>query len=158
MSRQSPVSQIMTTDVLTFSPDDNVEQAMRTLMDRDVDGAPVVDADGKVVGILSTSDLIVSETRLHFPTMIEFLGATLELPSRKKAFDEDLRKTLGGTVGEVMGADPVTIGVDDTVEAAATLLHQHDVSRLPVVGDQGLVGIVSRKDIIREILRDDVED
>ena len=157
MSRQSPVTSIMTTDVLTFSPDDNVGDAMRTLVDRDIDGAPVVDGSGRVVGILSTSDLIVQESRLHYPTMIEFLGATLELPSSKKAFDEDIRKALGATVGEVMGTDPVTIGVDETVEAAATLLHQHDVSRLPVVGDEGLVGIVSRVDIIREILRDDVE-
>lgn len=157
MSRQSPVTSIMTTDVLTFAPDDNVGDAMRTLVERDIDGAPVVDGDGRVVGILSTSDLIVQESRLHYPTMIEFLGATLELPSSKKAFDEDIRKALGATVGEVMGTDPVTIGADETVEAAATLLHEHDVSRLPVVGDQGLVGIVSRVDIIREILRDDVE-
>ena len=49
----------------------------------------------------------------------------------------------------------VTIGADDTIEEAATLLHQHDVSRIPVVADTGLVGIVSRVDILRGMLRDD---
>ena len=157
MSRQSPVSEVMTTDVLTFGPDDNVAEAMQILVERGIDGAPVVDADGAVVGMLSTADLIVQESRLHFPTVISLLGATLELPSAKRHFDDDLRRVLGSTVREVMQADPITIGVDDTVEEAATLLHDHDVSRLPVVGDGGLVGIVGRVDILRGILRDDAE-
>ncbi|CAN5765726.1 hypothetical protein BH10ACT1_BH10ACT1_08790 [soil metagenome] len=155
MSRQSPVSEVMTVEVLTFSPDDLVGDAMQVLVDRGIDGAPVVNAGGEVVGMLSTGDLIVQESRLHFPTVISLLGATLELPSSKKHFDDDLRRTLASTVGEVMQADPVTIGADDTVEEAATLLHEHDISRLPVVGDTGLVGIVSRVDILRSIIRDD---
>ncbi|MCU1499789.1 MAG: hypothetical protein JWM47_3742 [Acidimicrobiales bacterium] len=155
MSRQSPVSDIMTTEILTFSPEELVADAMAVLVDRGIDGAPVVNDDGEVVGMLSTGDLIVGESRLHFPTVISLLGATLELPSSKRHFDDDLRRTLASTVGEVMQADPVTVGGDDTVEDAATLLHQHDISRLPVVDDSGLVGIVSRADILRSILRDD---
>ncbi len=155
MSRQSPVSDVMTTEVLSFSPDDNVGEAMQTLVDRGIDGAPVVTAAGEVVGMLSTGDLIVQESRLHFPTVISILGATLELPSSKHRFDDDLRQTLANTVGELMHADPITIGADDTVEEAATLLHKHDISRLPVIGDTGLVGIVSRVDILRAIIRDD---
>ncbi len=155
MSRTSPVSSVMTTDVLTFAPTEPVSEAMATLVGRGIDAAPVVDADGAVVGMLSTGDLIVQETALHVPTIISLFGATLELPSSKRHFEEDLRKALGGTVAEVMTPDPITIAVDDTVEEAATLLHQHEVSRLPVIGDAGLVGIVSRVDILRGILRDD---
>ncbi len=158
MSRTSPVSEVMTTDVLTFAPGDAVAEAMATLVERGIDGAPVVDENGQVVGMLSTGDLIVQESRLHFPTVISLLGATLELPSAKRHFDEDLRKTLGGTVAEVMQPEPITIAVDDNVEEAATLMHDHDVSRLPVIGDRGLVGIVSRVDILRGILRDDAAD
>lgn len=154
MSRKTPVSEVMTTEVLTFGPDDNVGDAMRTLVDRGIDGAPVVD-DGSVVGMLSTGDLIVQESRLHFPTVISVLGATLELPSAQRHFDDDLRRALGSTVAEVMHRDPVTVGSDDTVEEAATLMHDHDVSRLPVVGDAGLVGIVARVDILRAIIQDD---
>ena len=152
MSRQSPVSAVMTTDVLTFAPDDNVEAAMHTLVERGIDGAPVVDADGVVVGMLTTGDLIVQEAAVHFPTMISILGATLELPSAKRHLDEDLRKALGATVAEVMQAEPITIDADDTIEEAATLMHDHDVSRLPVIGASGLVGIVARVDILRAII------
>lgn len=154
MPRNSPVSVVMTTEVLTFSPEDNVGDAMRTLVERRIDGAPVVDADGAVVGVISTGDLIVSESRLHFPTIIELFGATLELPSSKRRFEEDLRRTLGSTVADVMTREPITVDADDTVEAAATLMHEHDIARLPVIGPEGLVGIVSRVDILREILRD----
>ena len=154
MSRQSPVSDVMTKEVLTFAPDHPVLDAMRTMLDRGIDGAPVVDASGTVVGVLSTGDLIVPESKLHFPLFIELLGATLELPSSKRHFDEDLRRTLGSTVADLMQADPVTIEPDETIEAAATLMHEQHVSRLPVVGNDGLVGLISRVDILRIVLRE----
>ena len=152
MSRQSPVSDVMTTEVLTFAPEDKVADAMRTMVDAGIDGAPVVDHRGAVVGMLSTGDLIVPESKLHFPLVIELLGATLELPGSKRHFDDDLRRTLGSTVADLMQADPVTIEADETIEAAATLLHEHQVSRMPVVGPSGLVGLVSRVDILRAVL------
>src|SRR4051812_31086786 len=158
MSRQSPVSEVMTTDVLTFAPEDNVGEAMQTMVDRGIDGAPVVDGQGIVVGMLSTGDLIVQEASLHFPTVISLLGATLELPSAKRHFDEDLRRALGSSVGEVMSQDPITIGEADTLERAATLMHKQDVSRLPVVRDGRLVGIIGRTDILRAVMADPDDD
>lgn len=153
MSRNTHVSEVMTTDVLAFDPGDNVQTAMQTMVDRSIDGAPVVEAGGRVVGILSTSDLIVQESQLHFPTVISLLGATLELPSSKHRFDVDIEKALGSTVGEVMHDKPHTVGPDDTLERAATLMHDHNVSRLPVVDAGGtLVGIIAPRDILRDLI------
>jgi CBS domain-containing protein len=154
MPRDTPVAQYMTTEVLSFTPSDNVQEAMQAMVDRGVDGAPVVDESGVVVGMLTTGDLIVQESQLHFPTVISFLGATLERPSAKKHFDEDIRRALGATVGEVMSEDPRTIAEDETLEAAATVMHDHDVSRLPVVRGGMLVGIIARSDIVRAIVTD----
>jgi CBS domain-containing protein len=154
MPRDTPVAQHMTTDVLSFSPDDNVQEAMQAMVDRGIDGAPVVDGSGAVVGMLTTGDLIVQETQLHFPTVLSFLGATLERPSEKRQFDEDIRRALGATVGEVMTPAPHTIREDETLEAAATLMHHHDVSRLPVVRGGLLVGIIARSDIVRAIVKE----
>jgi CBS domain-containing protein len=155
MLRDVPVREVMSTDVLTFAPDDNVRDAMRALLRRDVDGAPVVDAGGLVVGLLSTSDLIVEEARVHLPTVITLLGAYLELPSSQKRFDADMAKALGSTVGEVMTAGITTIGPDDTVEQAATLLHEEGADRLAVIDEDGhLVGLVARGDIVRAIVRE----
>ena len=154
MLRELPVRELMTTEVLTFSPADDVRDAMRALLRRDVDGAPVID-DGVVVGMLSTSDLIVEEARLHLPTVITLLGAYLELPSSKKRFDAEMEKALGSTVGEVMTSGARTLGPDATVEEAATMMHEEGVDRIVVVDDSGsLIGLIARGDIVREIVRE----
>lgn len=155
MPRNVPVKQVMTTEVLSFSPDEDVKEAMRQLVEWDVDAGPVVDADGKVVGMLSTTDLIVQESNLHLPTVITILGATIEWPSSKRRFDEDVEKALGSTVGEVMHDKPVTCSPDDTIETAASLMHEHNLSRLPVVDDGALVGLIARGDILRAIVEAD---
>jgi CBS domain-containing protein len=141
----------MTIEVLTVDPESTVEEAMRSLVERDVDAAPVVDRDGRLVGLLSSGDLIVQETQLHVPTVISLLGATIPLPGQHH-FEEDLRRALGASVKEVMSTDVVVCGPDDSIEQAATLMHDNHVSRLPVLEGGVLVGIVGRGDILRAIL------
>lgn len=152
MPRSMLVRQVMTTDVLTFSPDDGVQDATRRLIERGVDGAPVVDDEGRLVGMLSSGDLLVQETKLHYPTVISLFGAYLELPSSHRRFEEDLRRAVGATVGDVMHDEPVSCAEDDTLERAATLMHDYEVSRLPVVSDGKVVGIVARGDILKAVM------
>jgi CBS domain-containing protein len=153
MPRNTLVRQVMTTDVLTFRPTDTVETAARALSERRLGGAPVVDDDGMVVGLLEDDDLIVQDTRLHFPTVISVFGAYLELPSSLHRFEADLRKAVGATVSDVMDADAPTCSPDDTLETVATGLHERNASRMAVVDDDGrLVGIVSRGDLVRAIV------
>ncbi len=152
MPRSMLVRQVMTTDVLTFSPDEKVQDATRRLIERGVDGGPVVDDEGRLVGMLSSGDLLVQETKLHYPTVISLFGAYLELPSSHRRFEEDLRRAVGATVGDVMHDEPVSCAEDDTLERAATLMHDSEVSRLPVVSDGKVVGIVARGDILRAVM------
>ena len=87
--------------------------------------------------------------------MIALLGAYIELPSSKKQFDRDVEKALGSTVGEVMGDAAPTLSPDDTVEQAATIMHEQGADRLPVIDESGsLVGIVARGDIVRAIVNE----
>lgn len=152
MIQDQPVRDVMTTDVVTFKPDTPIDEAMRSMVEAGVDGAPVVDASGAVVGVLSTDDLIVQDTRLHGPTVISILGAYIELPKWRKDFEEEFHKAAGSTVGEVMEDDPVTVTSGDTIETAATLMHDRDVSRLPVVDGGRLVGVIARGDVLRAIV------
>lgn len=154
MPRDVPVADVMNTEVIAFAPDELVQAAAERMVETGVDAGPVVDDAGKVVGMLSTTDLIVRESRMHIPTVISILGATLELPSQKRKFDEEVEKALGSTVAEVMSDAALVVRPDDTVETAATLMHDHDVSRLAVVDDHGmLVGIIARGDILRAIVQ-----
>jgi CBS domain-containing protein len=152
MARTTPVRDVMTTDVLTFRPDEPIQEATERLVDRDVDGAPVVDDDGRVIGMLTTDDLLVQETRLHYPTVISLFGAYLELPSSHRRFEEDLRRAVAATVRDVMHPHPVSCGPDDTIERVATVMHEERLDRVPVVERGRLVGIVARGDILRSIL------
>jgi CBS domain-containing protein len=153
MPRTTLVRQVMTTDVLTFRPTDTIETAARALAERRLGGAPVVDDDGRLVGLLEDDDLIVQDSRLHVPTVISLFGGYLELPSALAHFERDLRKAVAATVADVMDADAPTCGPDDTLETVATTLHEQSRSRLPVVDDGGrLLGIVSRGDLVRDIV------
>ncbi len=154
MPRATPVRQVMTTDVVTLRPYDSVETAARTLASSGVGGAPVVDDEGRVVGLLEDDDLIVEEARLHVPTVISVLGGYLELPSSQHRFEAELRKAFGATVEEVMKADAPTCTEDDTLEEVATVMHDRGVARLPVVRDGRLVGIVSRGDLVKAMVRE----
>jgi len=151
--RNTLVREVMTTDVLAFRPEDKVQGAAEAMEKRSIGGAPVVDGDGRVVGMLRDDDLIVSDVRLHMPTVISVLGAYLELPSSADRLDKEIRKAVGSTVGEVMTPKPETCGEDDTLEQVATVLHERKLSRLPVVRDGKLVGIVSRGDILKAIVQ-----
>ena len=153
MPRNTLVRQVMTTDVLSFRPADTVESAARALSERRLGGAPVVDDDRVVVGLLEDDDLIVQDTRLHFPTVISVFGAYLELPSALHRFESDLRKAVGATVADVMDVDAPVCREDDTLETIATSLHERNASRMAVVDDDGrLVGVVSRGDLVRAIV------
>jgi CBS domain-containing protein len=153
MPRNTLVRQVMTTDVVSFRPDDSIGDATERMLAREIDGGPVVAADGQVVGILTQGDLMVQEKRLHYPTVISLFGAYLELPSSHRNFEEELRKAVGATVEEVMQDEPVTCSPDDTLESVATVMHDRNVSRVPVVDDGGrLVGIIARGDILKAVM------
>jgi CBS domain-containing protein len=146
------VRDVMTTEVLTFWPGEPVQDAYERLVGHGVDGGPVLDDDGNLVGMLSTDDLLVQETRLHYPTVISLFGGYIELPSSHRKFEEDLRRAVAANVGDVMSDEPVTCAEEDTIERAATLLHEHHVSRLPVLRNGKLVGIIARGDVLRAVM------
>jgi len=153
MLRDLPVRDLMITDVLSFTGDQNVQEAMRALVENDVDAGPVIDGDGKVIGMFSTGDVIAEEARLHFPTIVNFLGVNVALPWHDKALDRSVAQALGEFVSEVMSTDTVTIGPAKTIEDAATLMFDRKVSRLPVVDTTGrLVGLLARGDIVRAMV------
>lgn len=149
MSRERPVREIMTTEVVSVSPDTPLEETLRLLSRHHISGVPVVDGEGRLAGLLDDSDLLVGESRLHGPTAVELLGAWIPIPGERRRYEEEVRRALAYTAGEAMDADPVTVGPDATVEDVATLIvHQH-LSRVPVVGeDDKLVGIVTRGDLV----------
>ena len=153
MPDTTPVREVMTRDVVTLRPDQAVQDAADVLAGKQIGAAPVVDADGKLVGLLRDEDLIVSEARLHVPTVISFLGADLVMPSSLHRFEHELKKAAGATVGDVMITDFHVAKSDDTLDGVAAEMHDRDVTHVPVVDGGKLVGIVARGDLVRFLSR-----
>ena len=146
----------MNPNVVVLAEADSVEDAVATLSANDVSGAPVVDDDGRLTGLLDDDDLLLSSSRVHAPSAIEILGAYIPLPGTLQRFEDELRHALGQTVADLMDADPPTLRPHDTAEDAATLMLSHDVSRVPVIDDdRRVVGLVSRHDLVVAMGRDD---
>src|SRR5207237_8159528 len=100
------VREVMSTPVSTLRPDDKVEQAADVLAAKDVGSLPVVDDDGKLLGILRDDDLIASESRAHVPTFINFLGLRTASPGEIKHLERVPRKVAGATTRGLAPRDP----------------------------------------------------
>ena len=154
MPSTTPVRDVMTRDVATLRPDQSIAEAADALADGRYGAMPVVDGDGRFLGLLRDEDLIASEARVHVPTYLMLLGTSVPLPGSMKRFEHDLHKVAGATVGEVMDEHPRTVAPDATLEDVATLMHDTEVTHVPVIDDdRRVVGLVARADLVRFIAR-----
>jgi len=143
------VADVMSRDVITVQPQTPLNQAIQILAERRITGLPVVDDTGKLVGVISETDLMWQETGVTPPAYIMFLDSVIYLQN-PTTYERDLHKALGQTVGEVMTTDAITIKPEKPLPQAAKLMHEKHIRRLPVVDDTGKVmGILTRGDIIR---------
>ena len=144
------VREIMDSDPVTVSPDASVEEVVRALRDNELPGVPVVDGDGRCVGIVTEADLVLPDEDgdLHIPHYINLFGGTVFLEPLGR-FEERLRKAFASTAEDMMTADPDTVAPDTDVKEAARLIHESGHNRLPVVDEDGrLVGVVTRLDVL----------
>lgn len=142
------IENIMTTEVITVTVDESVEQCARLLQEHNISGLPVLDAAGKVAGIVTEGDLIRRASRIKAPGYLEILGGLIYLGSPKK-FVEELQRAMSLEAGQLMSKNVISVKPEDNVEKAATLMVENNISRLPVIDEGGkLVGIVSRRDIM----------
>jgi CBS domain-containing protein len=145
------VSELMTRTVVTAYENTPVAEIARLMLAHDVSGIPVISHDGRLVGIVTEGDLVVQNANVHFPTFLEILDVRIPLSSNHQ-FEEELRRALGTTAADTMTSEVLTVGPDDEISEAATLMADKRVNPVPVLDGERLVGIVSRSDIIRHIL------
>jgi len=143
------VADIMERKVVSTTPDATVHELVLLLRDKDLGGVPVVDGDGRLVGIVTEGDLVIEDADVRLPHYFELFGNLVYLGSQKK-FEERLKKMVGNAVADVMTTEVFTVGPGDPAPRAANIMVDKKVNRVPVVDDDGrLVGIVARHDIIR---------
>ena len=121
------VRDYMTRRVVTLAPETEVLKALMVLADNDISGAPVLNAGGKVVGMLTEKDCL------------------------KSALEATYHSEFGGLVSDYMNADVASVEPDDGVVKVAERFVAHSYHRYPVLEDGVLVGIISRRDVIQAL-------
>jgi CBS domain-containing protein len=141
--------QIMTRQVITVGPDTTIVEAAATMLQNHISGLPVLDASGKLVGIVSEGDFIrraeIGTQRKHGRWLTFLLG-----PGSAAG---DFVREQGRKVGEVMTKEPFTVTEDTSLEDIVDLMEKNNVKRLPVTRGDRIVGIVSRSNLLQAVAR-----
>ena len=142
---------IMTREVITISPDTEIAQAAKLLLTNRINGVPVIDDTGKLVGILCQSDLIIQQKNIPIPSLFTLLDGFISLTSSKK-LDKEVEKIAATKVADAMTANPITVNSDTGIEDVATLMVEKSYHTLPVVEAGNLVGIVGKEDVLKTLI------
>jgi CBS-domain-containing membrane protein len=148
---------IMDTDVPGLGTEDDAQRAIELLAEREIGALPVVNSEDRVIGIVSESDLVISEEEadLHLPHFVELLGGVI-YTERFKGFEERLNKALATNVRDLMTEDPVVVRTDEPAEKVARKIAESHHNHLPVVDSDGkLAGMVTRADALAALLEEE---
>lgn len=148
------VGEVMTSEVVLARPDTSFEELARMLSTHRISGPPVVDADDKVLGVVSRTDLARRQGCLgRHESGRHRMARTLRRPA-------DTHPVAGSALaaGELMTSPAVTVHPEQRVVDAARIMERRHVDRLPVVDEEDrLIGITTRRDLLRVFLRTDAE-
>jgi CBS domain-containing protein len=138
---------VMTSPVISVEPDVAVLQAVRIMLQRRVSGLPVIDREGRLVGVVTEGDFLrraETGTQRRRPRWLEFLAG----PGR---LAQDYARSHARRVGEVMTPDPITVDEDAALDDIVRLMEKRQIKRLPVVRGNNVVGIVSRANLLHAL-------
>jgi CBS domain-containing protein len=142
------VRDVMTTNVVSVAAQATILEAARTMLRNRISGLPVVDADGRLVGMVTEGDFLRRSeigTERRRPKWLEFVLG----PGR---IAEDYVRAAGRKVEDVMTRDPVAVREDDDLETVVELMERRRVKRFPVLRDDKIVGIVSRANLMHALV------
>ncbi|HUZ77883.1 MAG TPA: CBS domain-containing protein [Chloroflexota bacterium] len=148
------VGEVMSRPAIVVPLDAPVQHVARQMVGSQAPAVAVIDAQGALRGIVSESDLIVRNAKLHFPTYLGILESLIPIGGDRD-LDDELRRLLGATAGEIMTSDPYTAAPgDDLGEVVHEMLHK-GYHAVPVVERQHVVGMLFPSDVVKIIARDE---
>lgn len=152
------VRDVMSRDLVTLKPTATVREAAITLAEESVGGCPVVDDSGRVIGMLTEVNILEAlktqskELRMLMPPEITFGISFVEVIQEREALSA-FKELEGNLVRDVMMKEVHAVAPDDPVEAAIRAMVEHRIHRVPVIEGDRLVGILTRRDILRGFFR-----
>jgi CBS domain-containing protein len=145
-------NEIMNRNVITVNQEMTVDEVVKILLDNKISGVPVLDEAGKVIGIVSETDLIYREKNLHTPSFISILQGIVFLESTKD-LEHQVKKMAAYKVKDVMTKNVITVSGEADLNSVVDIIIDQKVNRVPVIDHEGkLVGIITRSDILKHII------
>jgi CBS domain-containing protein len=152
MMRQAVAKEIMSSPVITVSPDTPFRNIVSIMLQHAISGLPVVDEHGRLLGVVTEADLLLKEETPHpQPALIPWHGSSLRL---ERILDRH-RKSEGTTAGDLMTENVITATEETSVHQLAHMMLGRDINRIPILRDGRVVGIVTRADILKVFTRGD---
>ena len=142
---------IMTKEIFTVSPETEITQAANLLLEKRINGVPVVNTAGELVGILCQSDLIAQQKSIPIPSLFTLLDGYISLKTSKR-MDKEVEKIAATKVAEAMTPNPVTVDPETDIEKIASLMVEKNYHTLPVIDAGNLVGILGKEDVLRTLI------
>ncbi|WP_319781245.1 CBS domain-containing protein [Maridesulfovibrio sp.] len=143
---------IMTSGALTLEPESDVATAAKLLLEKHLNGLPVVDRNGKLVGVLCQSDLVAQQKTISMPSLFTILDGFISFSSNDE-LEREVNKIAATMVQHAMTPDPITIEPDTTIEKIADLMVEKKFYTLPVIEDGKLVGVVGKEDVLKVLAK-----
>ena len=142
---------IMETNIISVTPDTEIAAAVKILLNKHINGVPVVNDKKELVGILCQNDLIFQQKEMPIPPIFTILDSIIPLSSSRK-LEEEVRKISASSVEQAMVKDPVTVAPGTPVSDIASLMVEKRFHTIPVVEGAKLVGIIGKEDILRTMI------
>jgi len=142
---------IMTRDIITVSPDTGITKAAELLLENHINGIPVVESSGKLLGIMCQSDLVAQQKEFPLPSFFTLLDSFITIPSSKQ-IEKEIQKISAITVSQAMTPKPFTVSPDTGIDTLAALMVNKSFHTIPVVDGEKLVGIVGKEDVLRTLM------
>jgi predicted transcriptional regulator len=142
------VREIMTKDVSVVSPGMDLRELAALMIKKDISGAPVIDK-GKLVGIVLEEGLILQDKKVHLPTFVSILNGVFAIGEKK--FEAEMKKIASLTVSGIMEESMTVLSPETPVEEVATMIVEKGLHYFPVVENDKLAGVITKKDIVRAI-------
>jgi CBS domain-containing protein len=142
---------IMSKEVLWVSPETEITQAAKLLLEKHLNGLPVLDQKGLLVGIICQSDLVFQQKKIPLPSVFTLLDGLIPLSSSHQ-IEIEVAKIAAIQVEQAMTPDPVFVSPEATLEDIATMMVRKKIHSLPIVDNGKLVGIVGKEDVLRTLI------
>ncbi len=145
------VAEIMTRDVITVTPETSLRDLAQILSENNINGVPVVDDEGDVVGVVCESDLVEQNKPLHIPTVFVILDSIIPLENPWR-LQKEFKRLAATTVGDIFSRPAVRVDPDTDVQEVARIMSERRIHTIPVLERGKLVGVVGKGDVIRGLI------